>query len=495
MDHVYRLAFWVLAVVALLLPSPPAHAQGNTVPKVSQTPYYAQAFGSSAELSGSYSSPAGACGATLTNGRLLYPSGAVDQTVTGNSCFIKFWGPHPQGGYNFAAQKTYSVRVGATSSMCPPSSTANTSNTCDCNTGFKPDSTNLACERADIADAAKCAAATGASNGNYRKPATSSGSTVCGGLGPNSGCAIAIKFDSSVTSNGVKTLFGVGYVTGKTCFQASLDAAAAQAAAGQTPTDQTLPPESDTGIGKNGCPKGEFPAPVLAGFTGSICIPLASASEVTSEKVSEKPAPNPLNPASAPVREITTEITTCSFGMCTTETSISATVPGAGPGGADVVVPGAGNGDVRKESKDDFCKANPVLALCKNGSFGGSCTSSFSCDGDAIQCAIAKEQHIRNCKLFEDGSSVEAQGYNTAKAVTGIQNNPDGRESVDIGASSFDTSNAFGSGSGCITDKDVTIAGHSVSIPFSQVCQYLEYLGSLNMLLAALLSMRILTRG
>jgi hypothetical protein len=48
-------------------------------------------------------------------------------------------------------------------------------------------------------------------------------------------------------------------------------------------------------------------------------------------------------------------------------------------------------------------------------SFGGSC-SGFVCDGDAIQCAIASEQHRRNCELLTAGP-----GLSKADAVASYE--------------------------------------------------------------------------
>lgn len=67
-------------------------------------------------------------------------------------------------------------------------------------------------------------------------------------------------------------------------------------------------------------------------------------------------------------------------------------------------------------------------------------------------------------------------------------------ENVSIGPASFDTSDAIGGGS-CIADKSVTIAGSSISIPFSSVCGHLAILGNVLLAVSFLLAVRIVTRG
>lgn len=51
-----------------------------------------------------------------------------------------------------------------------------------------------------------------------------------------------------------------------------------------------------------------------------------------------------------------------------------------------------------------FCEENPDSPLCAKSSFGGAC-GAFTCDGDAIQCAMAREQHNRNCSLYDEANT------------------------------------------------------------------------------------------
>jgi len=141
----------------------------------------------------------------------------------------------------------------------------------------------------------------------------------------------------------------------------------------------------------------------------------------------------------------------------------------------------------------DFCKENPTLDSCKTGSFVGSCTANFKCEGDAVQCAMAREQHVRNCALFET-KSPESELYESNKGKQGNQTEDlPGNELFNM-SGRIDTSNALGGGS-CITDLTIEVASSSITIPMSRVCPYLGMLGNVLVAVAMLLAMRILFKG
>jgi hypothetical protein len=185
------------------------------------------------------------------------------------------------------------------------------------------------------------------------------------------------------------------------------------------------------------------------------------------------------------------KITTCTAaGSCTTTVTTTTTVNGVTKTSTKSMTQGKG----------EFCAGNPGSKECGDGdgsSFGGSCQAGFVCDGDALQCAIAKEQHKRSCELFEKDNE-ERQGYEAAKvkgkAGTDQTGDLPGNQTINIGPGDFDSSDAIG-GAQCITDKTVVIAGRTISVPLSKTCPYLAYLGQLLVVVGYLLGARILTRG
>jgi hypothetical protein len=74
------------------------------------------------------------------------------------------------------------------------------------------------------------------------------------------------------------------------------------------------------------------------------------------------------------------------------------------------------------EEGGSFCDENPDHLDCKPRVFGGACSGEWNCEGDAVVCAIAKEQHRRNCKFYEavadtSESATQSEGVEALKGV------------------------------------------------------------------------------
>jgi hypothetical protein len=125
--------------------------------------------------------------------------------------------------------------------------------------------------------------------------------------------------------------------------------------------------------------------------------------------------------------------------------------------------------------------------------WGGDCMSGFACEGDAIFCAIAKEQHRRACKLFDD-KSAESELYEKEKGKTGEQTKdlPGNRE--ESMANRISTADAFGAGQ-CVQDLNIVVAGNAVTLPMSKICPIVSVLGNIMVGVALLLAVRIVGRG
>lgn len=190
--------------------------------------------------------------------------------------------------------------------------------------------------------------------------------------------------------------------------------------------------------------------------------------------------------SSVPGGSATQTQTQCTSNSCTTTTQTSTNM---------------GDGTYKNSSveqvmpKADFCKDNPLNKSCLDGggSFGGACAAGFTCQGDTLMCAMAREQYTRNCALFETPSA-ESALYDAAKTLDKTKAVIDATE-VNISSASFDQTNAFGAGTGCIADKTITVMSSSVTLPFSSVCRHLEYIGYINMAVAFLIAGRIVSRG
>lgn len=156
---------------------------------------------------------------------------------------------------------------------------------------------------------------------------------------------------------------------------------------------------------------------------------------------------------------------TASVGVSVTSSTCSRLDPSCGPGGAGG---GGGDGD--------------------SSGFGGSCSSGFTCEGDAVQCATAKASWEHRCistSLPDDvisaaQSALTAQGSLAALAVSGGE----------VRAPSAVT------GSCEIHDFTVTLLpGQTLSVPLSTVCQFMDTIRGVIGVFGALAFAMIVFRG
>jgi len=237
------------------------------------------------------------------------------------------------------------------------------------------------------------------------------------------------------------------------------------------------------------CKKGTCPGSINGTTVCMPCQETRSPQPVPGAPPKTPPTPPDPTGNNAPpdTKNTTQSATNCKDGKCTTTTTTSTT---------DSAGVTTTNSHSKTESKDDFCTSNPRSSMCIDGAFGGACAGGFVCDGDAVQCAMAKEQHSRNCKLFEDFDGEEAQLYQNEKGKEGsVLGSLEGNITKTIGASDFDTSDALGAGATCIADKSITVMDTSILIPFSDICPYLAILGNILMSVSFLLAGRIVMRG
>ena len=117
----------------------------------------------------------------------------------------------------------------------------------------------------------------------------------------------------------------------------------------------------------------------------------------------------------------------------------------------------------------------------------------FVCEGDAVQCAMAREQHRRACKLFEDESDHSRLYYdNTGKEGDQTKNLP-GNTTESISGKVVQ-SDLLGGGSG-VQDLQVTVMGQSINLPFSKINTALQALGNILLAVSLLAAVRIIGRG
>lgn len=215
---------------------------------------------------------------------------------------------------------------------------------------------------------------------------------------------------------------------------------------------------------ENPCPAGQAPSKYAAG----VCVPkddpnadgngeTGNQSKCPPGRVESRYAAGVCIPADTTVGDGSGGGggTTCKDGKCTT------TNP---------------DGSTDEKPEQEFCKQNPDAPQCKKSNWGGSC-GSFTCDGDAIQCAIAREQHQRNCKLFDEKTSHPA--YQAAVDGTDEQSADKLKAKAEqITVDKTFNQAGFGWAKGCPPDPEIALGfvQQSFTIPFSRICGPLEAL-------------------
>lgn len=161
----------------------------------------------------------------------------------------------------------------------------------------------------------------------------------------------------------------------------------------------------------------------------------------------------------------TTSTTTCNNGSCTTTTNVTTSVNGGPP---------TTKTTTSNEPQSDFCTKNPRSPQCgEGGHFGGGC-GSFTCSGDAVQCALTLEVHRQNCKLNAD--TPEALLFTQEKNREGNQTEDlPGNETIPFGPGNYDSSDAIG-GAQCVSDLTVSVWMVNATLPLSNICPHMAWL-------------------
>jgi hypothetical protein len=359
------------------------------------------------------------------------------------------------------APSTYSIfNDGGSGGLCPANSSVSGS-TCVCSTGYIVNGTNNGCSSIASACTTIIAAANslGGSYSFTANVATAGGTSFCSG-----GCSIEATTGGfrKEGSQWVGTFLGPFAQGTASCSDVAPVSAGAQA-----------------------CPAGQVSGTVNG---STVCVP----ASVTADK-SSTAASAPAGAASAPTAVSTpdgTEVTipvggsvkretTCDAGGCTTTTTVKNSA-GTTTGKFDDTKP-----------KDTFCKENPETTICKASSFSSTCAgagATQACDGDAIQCAIAKDQLLRHCQLFDQTGATKTIGDDAiARGDTRASDHPGATANITtaaMGPSSFDQTDLIGNT--CPADQTIAVGSSSVVMPWSQLCTPAQWLGTILVGITAL---------
>jgi hypothetical protein len=187
------------------------------------------------------------------------------------------------------------------------------------------------------------------------------------------------------------------------------------------------------------------------------------------------PITTPSPSGAAPGSSTNTTQTGCNQSTCTTTTTTTTNKPD----GTTTTQTGSTTTD-----KGTYCKDNPGSPNCadKQSSFTGACAAT-ACNGDAVQCAIAREQYRRNCELF-DATEASARGLAAATAGDQPGDHP-GAHKSSVALGTFDQTNILAGG--CPADMSVPVSHFgSVTLPFSKLCGPADVLGNVLVAITAL---------
>lgn len=210
------------------------------------------------------------------------------------------------------------------------------------------------------------------------------------------------------------------------------------------------------------------------------------------------------NGTSTTTTTTTTSQTNCTGGSCNTSTNtVVNTVTTNNTTGDTITNNTTTTNGGTTDPIGEFCKKNPKSSICvgdsgdegDKSSFGGSCSAGFECKGDAIQCAIARDQHKRHCQVFEPQGTAEEGAYAAAKDKTGNQTteNPNNQE---INAeASLGTADLLGAGGAGVQDVTLVVTGQTIVLPLSKLNFWLGMLGNVMVGISFLLAFRIVSRG
>jgi hypothetical protein len=323
---------------------------------------------------------------------------------------------------------------------------------------------------------------------------TNCAAATSGATTGNTGCAVELKPNLCVQmAAGLYQCSGQGHYTGQSCNPTQ--------APPVTP-DGASPPTTPGPATPDPCPPGQA-AGQLNGAV--ICFKPADGQQGESSSQQQHTVTNPDGSTDTTT---TTTTTTCGPNGCTvSQTSTTVHTPPGGPPGAPQTT-GTGGTCSAGTPGCNLNSGNPNGSGVGFGgggngngtgtggdSFGGSCQAQFQCDGDAVMCATAKAVNEVQCAL--SGGEDEAHLYEQRKSAVGAHGTPfdlsASSATVTFSASSFDTSNALGSGSG-FSDYSFTYLGKTLVIPFSIFNPSLLYIGNLLVAIALLMAIWIVAR-
>lgn len=172
-------------------------------------------------------------------------------------------------------------------------------------------------------------------------------------------------------------------------------------------------------------------------------------------------------------------------------TGSTATSGGGGTGGTSTNTGGAG-----LCTTPPCGNCDPATETCGD-TFGGSCKSGFTCNGDAIQCAVAQATNKAECDLksiyidteidsaFIEGKAIFEGGTKAFGEAGGL--------TATNGSILINSTNPYASS--CPADVQLfEYKGSSYKLPLSNYCNIFQIMGNIMLLAASLIALKIIMK-
>lgn len=124
----------------------------------------------------------------------------------------------------------------------------------------------------------------------------------------------------------------------------------------------------------------------------------------------------------------------------------------------------------------------------------------MSCSGDPIQCAILEQQYLQRC-ASEEAGEFESPDFSQSQIESalgigeGDSDFSDTVEEADVSGIFDDVVSQTGQGATCPADLSLDLAIGTIPVSLQPLCDLAEMLGILLLILASLVSFKIVQSG
>lgn len=127
------------------------------------------------------------------------------------------------------------------------------------------------------------------------------------------------------------------------------------------------------------------------------------------------------------------------------------------------------------------------------GTASGPCDTPPTCSGDALQCAILRQIWESSCEAQKIKPEVTQQAEDTLTQAEGEYQQKQSEIDAQVSGLSAGFASSLNVGAGaCFPDQSISVMGKTVTIPYSDACEYFQYLRLLLILFAYYRAARVI---